>query len=168
MLEHVPGIFVLGEHVAIAWYGENGEWCDVMLDTEVCATYLRIIDTHGFDHALAVALATFRMSQAVTKEPIPSEAYEQQVFGVIQSLRALDLHRAQLAERDYELLEASYYALRAKTWTRAEAADIAATMLGREITTEAWRKAVDRWAEKQGLPKVEIYKRKAVKTDTVS
>ncbi len=59
------------------------------------------------------------------------------------------------------LIDFSYNMLRQREATRADMAHFASFMLGETIGTEAWRKRVDRWAERQGLPKVEQYKRKS-------
>ncbi len=64
------------------------------------------------------------------------------------------------------LLRVSYDGLRKRLLTRASAAALATEMLQRSkskqskpIGTEAWRKRVDRFAEREGLAKVEQYKR---------
>ena len=58
------------------------------------------------------------------------------------------------------LLDQSYVALEQGRWTRARAANIAQTVLKKPLSTEAWRKRVDRWAEKQGLPPLGQTKRR--------
>ncbi len=58
------------------------------------------------------------------------------------------------------LIDASYQALRGGFLSRAQAAEFARELLGRKIEPDTWRKRVDRWAEKKGLPKVEQYKRR--------
>lgn len=54
----------------------------------------------------------------------------------------------------------SYTWLLDKQITREQAAQYASDVLGRPITKDAWRMAVDRWAAKQHLPKVEYRRRK--------
>jgi hypothetical protein len=63
------------------------------------------------------------------------------------------------------LLSASYSLLHDKRITREEAALMASRGLGKKTTTDAWRKRVDRWAEKEGLPKVELYTRRHDESD---
>jgi len=58
----------------------------------------------------------------------------------------------------------AYILLRQNKITRDLAAFQAQSLLGREISTDTWRKRVDRWAERRGLPRVELYKR-TIETD---
>ena len=62
----------------------------------------------------------------------------------------------QWTDNDEMLLKESYTALRSGRWTRARAAEIARNVLGKPITTDGWRKRVDRWAKDRGLPKIDL------------
>jgi hypothetical protein len=52
-----------------------------------------------------------------------------------------------------QVLEASYTMLLYGNLSRADVAGMAAQRLKRSISTEAWRKAVDRWADSKGVPR---------------
>jgi hypothetical protein len=72
------------------------------------------------------------------------------------------VHRSPIGQaEDLEdhVLWRSYTWLLEKQINRKQAARYASDVLGREISTDTWRKRVDRWAEKQHFPRVEIYKR---------
>lgn len=53
------------------------------------------------------------------------------------------------------VLYVSYGAMRARIFTRADAALFASAMLGRNISSEAWRKRLDRWVANKDLPAIE-------------
>ncbi len=52
-------------------------------------------------------------------------------------------------------LQHTYRMLYERQITREQAAHLAASWINKPVTTEAWRKRVDRWAEDQGKPKIE-------------
>jgi hypothetical protein len=58
------------------------------------------------------------------------------------------------------LLNFSYALLQTRQITREYAASMASRALGREMSTTAWRKRVDRYAEAQGLPPLGQTKRR--------
>ena len=150
---------ILGESVGIAWLDEDGKYHDTSLDFNVCATFLSIIDKYGIDHAFGVATAFLPVLPSDATDT-DFDARSKQINSIVQSLRALDLHRGKLAEQEYEMLNLSYHALLNKEQTRAEVAEFASIMLGHSVSTDAWRKAVDRWAEREGLPPLGQTKRR--------
>ena len=52
-------------------------------------------------------------------------------------------------------LVVTYSLLRSKAVSHEHAANIASTMLGKTYSAEAWRKKLERWAQKHELPKIE-------------
>ncbi len=81
--------------------------------------------------------------------------------------RLRDVIQAKFKNDEDAVIEATYVGLRNNACTRAEAALFASAMLGRNFSSDAWRKKVDRWVAQQGLPKVDIYKKheRANRTD---
>jgi hypothetical protein len=59
-----------------------------------------------------------------------------------------------------QVLALTYNLLRGHMLNHAEAAQLASSILGREIKPDTWRKRVDRWAKTHGLPKVELKRTK--------
>ena len=68
-------------------------------------------------------------------------------------------------DKEDDATELTYGLLYDKQVSRDEAADLASALLGRTISSEAWRKHIDRWAAAKGLPKVGHRKRQTDKTD---
>ena len=64
-------------------------------------------------------------------------------------------HAAHLVTRE-TALEASYELLREGKISRAKAAVLASDVLRKEIKTDTWRKAVDKWAADNSRPPVEL------------
>jgi hypothetical protein len=60
----------------------------------------------------------------------------------------------------------TYVLLREKQINRSQAAEIASLLLEKPISTEAWRKRVDRWVEKHQLPKVGLPRRSKRRSST--
>ncbi len=92
------------------------------------------------------------------------EHYSQQIGQIIYDLEVTA--KEHFKDDEDLLLRATYTMLKNGFMSRSEAVDFANQMLGKNFTTDAWRKRVDRWAEHEGLPKVEQYKR--IGSDTSS
>ncbi len=73
----------------------------------------------------------------------------------LKELNRTPYQAAKLVTRE-QILEASYELLREHKISRAQAADLATDVLQKQINTEAWRKAVDKWASDHGKPPVEL------------
>ena len=120
--------------------------------------FLYLIKTVGQRYTADLAIAGVEVAserQVTANEMLRVEAV----------LSAIQQHAETLEDPEEWILKYSYDSLRAKTMDRAHAAFVASALLNKPIKTDAWRKAVDRWAEKNDLPKVEIHRRSKVKTD---
>jgi hypothetical protein len=125
----------------------------------------------GWEAAARMVLlgAALQKIADVQKADLPSEGAEltdedkQQLVVVCRYL-----HRAAHYLGREKVLEMTYNLLREGSVNRTQAAMLASVALGKKVETEAWRKAIDRFAETRGLPKVEIHKRRQGKTDIVN
>lgn len=143
----LPGLYVDRDHVVGNWESTDGRHLMILLPYDVCATLLNIIDSYGPDHAQELLMTAVRVAHTAE-----SQSEEVSVYNVAQLIQALKNDRAKLTSEEHVFLAQSYERLQSKTWTRAQAAAFASTMLGRAIGIDTWRKKVDRWAKSQNLP----------------
>ncbi len=156
-----PGLFVSAPGVLLVWQGYHGEGAAIAMDLAVCATYLDIIDKYGIEHAQNVLRAGVNMARAPREEAVYEAEKQREEHNIASMLQALDRNREKLANSEEDILDLSYRQLLFKQWTREEAAENASTLLQRPISTEAWRKRVDRWAEARGRPPLGQTKRRS-------
>jgi hypothetical protein len=120
-------------------------------------TYFRLlylIKTQGFHYAIDVVAAGAEMAlghEVTLLERAP----------ILATLQHIQDHAKTLEEPEQLILQHCYKELRAKKMTRQRAALLASTILDKPISTNAWRKKTDRWAEKQGMEPLGQTKRRA-------
>ena len=127
---------------------ETGVVWHVTLTFDAWATFVETIRTHGIDHALALAMAPFAM--------LDQDLTEEDERRIRTTLLAMERYAPLVAEKKDELLAFSYSRLKFTRMTRKRVAEIVSAILGEEVRPDAWRKAVDKWAHAQGLPKVDL------------
>lgn len=126
------------------------------IDLRVFAHLRQLLKTTaGRDLAIQFIFTSLDIVQVSSKD----ETYDR----VSATLDAVERFRFQ--DTDDFLLSRSYHLLRDKKLGRAAVATVASSMLNTPISTDSWRKRVDRWAEKEGLPKVELYNRRQDESD---
>ena len=127
--------------------------CDtwpVALDVAEFWRFYQLIKSEGIEQARSLVLSGLQFARhEVTEEDtrrISAALWEVQHYPVF-SPEEIQLWR-------------SYWELQRKETTRDEAAQRASAFLETPISTDAWRKRVDRWAEDQGLPALGQTKRR--------
>lgn len=144
---------------------------------------ITLTDDASEPYTLRPNIATLRILAEVAEKWGNGQALDLLLFGasiVKRDLSERDAGRIQMVlksvllsvigeSEDLEefVLWRTYTWLRDKQITRKQAAQFAADVLGKEISTDTWRKRVDRWAEARHLPKIEIYKRRGHESDSV-
>jgi hypothetical protein len=83
----------------------------------------------------------------------PPIKYHARLRAVLYALHKLAIDEQWKAETD-QVISLCYHLLRERKINRRNAADLASLLLKKETSTETWRKRVDRWVEKKGLPRV--------------
>ena len=126
----------------------SGQTWRIAFDLAMAAAWLDIIRAKGVDYAHSLALGGVLMAGCEAPE-----LRGQILRGVLETLEDAV---AAFADQEDLLLAFSYERLRDKQMSRPQAADVASSILGRRVTPDAWRKAVDKWAHAQGLPKVDL------------
>jgi hypothetical protein len=102
------------------------------------------------------AYQLFRFAATVAVRPW-TDQHEQELRQVFDTILADIEHRIRnLPDPEEQALWFSYELLRQQKTTRPRAARLASTILGRPITPEAWRKAVNKWAHENGMPKLDL------------
>ncbi len=82
--------------------------------------------------------------------------FEEETERLEALIRAIQLYGQQVKSEEESILSTSYYMLRQKDWTRAQAANFASTMLGHEIAVDTWRKRVDKYIRENNKPPIEL------------
>jgi hypothetical protein len=123
---------------------DTGETTEVTLDSAVFVVLLQVLRTWGRERALA--LLTF---SAGLVQPHLSTVDHQRLD---YTLTAVERYVAQWDDPTELALAISYEQLRLGQLTDQQTATFASTVLDRRVTPVAWRKRVDRWARRQGLP----------------
>ncbi len=126
----------------------------------------RAMHEGGPDVVISVLRATFLFADFAEQDNVPhpiAATYTiwSQLFSFFgfDRKKILDPTGRQPADEEY-VLEFTYNLLSRRMATHQRAAEVAALLLQREnITENAWRKKVDRWAHRTGKPPVAIYKR---------
>ena len=111
----------------------------------------------GRDYAYTVALYG-----ASLVKPDLSDEDKRQIADKVAAVDAFLKHRP---DHEADALKWSYNLLQNVKITRREAARFASEVLGYTVPEDSWRKRVDEWARKQGLPKVDLYKRRRETTE---
>ncbi len=131
---------------------QTGEPKRIALPLSIAASLLHVAGIQSIDTVKDLAW----FGAALATGFVPDEQ-ARLIFQTIDEVRrALE---AQWRDHDEMLLEGTYQLLRTREISRDRAAELASIVLGRTITTDTFRKRVDRYAESKGLRKVEIYKR---------
>ena len=150
--------------------GEEEQWCAPTWAT----FYLTDVDT-GEPYTIEPSVVTLRILTELIDTWGMGQARDLLIFGASLVKRDAAKHSASRLQVILDSVQRSaigkaedleaFVLWRSYTWlldkqiNRKQAARYASDVLGREISTDTWRKRVDRWAEKQGFPRVEIYKR---------
>lgn len=140
---------------AVSWWYYDpslGPAEQARLDIVTAARLLHTMQHDGIDHAIDLVTVGFHL----VGQEVPDDVYHRIQVTLIQ----LKKNWAPADNAEDMMLLRTYELLKAKRMTRDGAAMVAGAVLGRPVSSEAWRKAVDRWAEKKGLPKVEQRKRR--------
>lgn len=114
----------------------TGEATEVVLDSGVFVVLLQVLRTWGRDRALA--LRTF--SAGLVQQRLD------------YTLTAVERYVAQWDDPTELALAIAYEQLRVGQLTDDQTATFARAALDSRITPAAWRKRVDRWVGRQGLP----------------
>ena len=130
---------------------ETSESWYLDLGYEVCATLLELIRTRSISLAVNIALSSAAMAHRGFRN-VPDSAHQ----NITAALSTLETHRQEFTTLNDHMLSYSYHMLRNQAWRRERAAEVASIILGRTINAEAWRKAVNKWAEKKGLPELDL------------
>lgn len=125
----------------------------VEMDVITAARLLHTIQRDGIDHAIDLLAAGVRLAGYALLS-------DEQFLHVHAALSALQSDVALVADAEELLLRRTYELLRDKRITRDGAATLASALFGLPITTDAFRKRVDRWAETHGLPPLGQTKRR--------
>ncbi len=111
-------------------------------------SWYEVITEWGIDQAHRMAI----LSAEVVAGKL-SETDQAKLRKMLESIKwACDFSK----DRRQEALSNSYDMLRRGEWTRSKAAEHAEWMLGKAIDPEAWRKAVNKWADENGKPRLDL------------
>ncbi len=142
----------------------NGEPLRILLDYRIFLPIFRMGTRYGpTGRSDALVLAAFGGSMALQIRQSLDERRHQadkltedetkQIWTVIQEIwKATEAH---FRDDEEAVLDITYRALRDGIYNRGDAAIFASQMLGRNLSSEAWRKRVDRWADNKKLDPVE-------------
>jgi hypothetical protein len=133
----------------------SGESALVSVPMPVAIDIQRVISTVGIEAAQNIAWLGAMVFQ--------HELSEQEFYGLRAIIEQTKAVVEQWKDDEDMLLNHSYVMLRNKLWTREEAAQFAASIQGRTISTGAWRQRVNRWATAHGYPAIRQPKRKSRK-----
>ncbi len=123
---------------------ETGQTTEVVLDSGVFVVLLQVLRTWGRERALA--LLTF---SAGLVQPHLSALDQQRLD---HTLTTVERYVAQWDNPTELALAISYEQRRLRQLTDEQTATFASAVLDRRLTAAAWRKRVDRWTGRQGLP----------------
>ena len=112
----------------------------ITIDAATFLHFHQLIKTEGADHAYTIATAGLQFAQHDVSEH--DVKWIQAVLRGIQNVPEFS--------QEELLLSLAYWNLRLKKTTREESATHASAFLSTTISTDAWRKRVDRWAKAQG------------------
>ena len=128
---------------------ETDEMVEVALDADVFVPLFHAAKTWGSERAHAL----LRFGASLVKADLSDlDSRRLQL-----ALTAMQRYVAQWDDPAELALAISYEQLRHERLTSEQAAMFAGTLAGKRISGAAWRKRVDRWAAKQGLPPVETH-----------
>ncbi len=147
--------------------GENeGRTLDVTMPLGLLWTMSRAAHASGMGAIMDVVRGTIILAHEAEAQNIPNTTEAViAAWSQIIKIFASDPQKQERAWREEtpkedEVLRFTYGLLRKKAIPHKLAALIASWILGQEsITENAWRKKVDRWADRNNLPAVGIYKR---------
>ena len=125
---------------------ETDEPAEVDMDPAVFVALVHTTDTWGRDRAHALLL----FGASLVKPEITALDTKR----LDLALTAMQRYIAQWDDPAELALAISYEQLRHRQLTHAQAATFATALLDKPVKETAWRKRVDRWAAKQGLPPV--------------
>ncbi len=130
---------------------ENGEPFTTEVSPELLWILYAIIDRWGKDRACDVLTA----GALLVKHEL-SDYDQRRLRAMIMEIEAI---RVLWRDQEEMVLFHTFRLLYEKKMSRRDAAEYASSILGRKISTDAWRKRVDRWAETREFPKVDLYSR---------
>ena len=128
---------------------ETDETVEVALDEDVFVPLFHTAKTWGSERAHAL----LQFGAALVKADL-SELDSKRLQ---LALTAMQRYIAQWDDPAELALAISYEQLRHERLTPEQAAMFAGALAGKRISGTAWRKQVDRWAARQGLPPVETH-----------
>ncbi len=128
---------------------ETDEMVEVALDADVFVPLFHAAKTWGSERAHAL----LRFGASLVKADL-SELDSKRLQ---LALTAMQRYVAQWDDPAELALAISYEQLRHERLTPEQAAMFAVALAGKRISGTAWRKQVDRWAAKQGLPPEETH-----------
>ena len=121
------------------------------------AAWRESIRMMGIDRAHEIAIACAHL--------VKDELADEDIARLQRYIEIIEQSRARASNTTDDVLFLSYIRLRSKEITYEEAAHLASIMLKKQVSPDAWRMRVNRWAAKEGKPKIEIYERRASKTN---
>ena len=130
------------------------EMADLTLPLFVALSLYQVVQTGG----PRAVYDMFYLAVALRDGMVPHHVDVNRLWGTAKEIS--NMLELKFRNNEEFLLDASYNLLKAKRLTREEVADLAKRFLGKEITTNAWRKKTDRWAELQNLPPLGQTKRR--------
>jgi hypothetical protein len=128
----------------------TGDTWAVPLDVTTFMHFYNTIKNEGIERAQQIALASLQF----TRHEVTEEDQRRLAAALWQ------VQNYPVFDREEIMLVSSYWALRQKHLTREQVAQEASTFLGKRLSTDAWRKRVDRWAEEQGYEAIGQTKRR--------
>jgi|GEM_PF-6930216 len=126
---------------------DTGRAWNVTITFDAWVTFLESIRTYGIDHAYELATVPFAM--------LEHNVTEEEARRIRETLLTIERYAPLIAEKREQLLLFSYSRLKFTSMRRERVAQIVSTLLGKKVESEAWRKAVDKWAHDKGLEKVD-------------
>ena len=138
---------------------ETGEIFPFTLSLEQFWGWYDVITRWGLDQALEMAVysAMLVKSELVEKGPygtitVKGQLPDQDRAYLREFLEELKAYGDHFKDKSEHVLSLSYDQLSRRAWTREQALRFARNLLDSSITAEAWRRRVDRWAEREGKP----------------
>ena len=120
----------------------------IFLDGVIALELHQLVECAGVEQAYQL----FRFAATVAVRPW-TDQYEQELRQTFETILVDIEHRIRnLPDPEEQALWFSYELLRQQKTTRPRAARFASQLLGRTITAEAWRKAVNKWALENEMP----------------
>jgi hypothetical protein len=134
------------------------------MDIRLAWKFYDLVERWGIDQALEMAVSC----AAIVKHDLTQDDIDHLRWWLTSRHSAIAMFDGDRATLALEITHHFLYKGDLKTWKQA--AELARQIIGREeaIQPETWRKRMERYAEKRGYPKIELYpRRQAESSDNV-